>query len=669
MSLRTKLYVSFTIMVLLTVVTAGVSMLAYRQIERNVRESRDTINYVVGGLIPVSEKWTLLSNQIVSAGLGYYSYAYGFIEKDYASATAEVAGAEKELGELRTLLSGDRSNALKAGQATVDECARSVGELKRLGLEIRQTRQRLDELNTSFSATQEGVTGIADVQYQAAFAALNEALGKESVESGEMARLSADVSFISDVFDCVVWGNTAFWQAQSMRGGEAKKCFGEVRELMERLTATVDGYNTPANIADAARRAQFTTMRDVATRLIGITGEIQDISARIDSLTTRIDDIADAAAVKVRGESFRTAAGVMDNARSIRAGSEDIQRQIDGSERNQTIVLACAVLGGLLLAFFITRGIVNPIGDAINQLTEGQGVLSSASDSIIEASRSLADGAHEQAASLEETSSALEQIASMTRLSSDNAARTETHTGATLKLIGEGADSMRAMAASMDEINERSGKIGQIVKTIQEIAFQTNLLALNAAVEAARAGEAGKGFAVVADEVRSLAQRSATAANETTQLIEGTVASIRSGSAATGRLSESYGEIEKGTDGIAALIGQIASAAAEQAQGVDQVNNAVARLDRVTQRNTASSAETAAAANGLTQEMRSMKSTVVRLAVLVYGRKGAAVAESGGKPRMRRDGQPARQLQGPARGAAPRILRPETVVAGDEEIF
>ncbi len=484
---------------------------------------------------------------------------------------------------------------------------------------------------------------------------------------------SRHVGFVSDVFDCVVWGNTAYWQAQSMRGDKAAEYFNEVRTCMERLIATVREHNTEENIADPAQRALFDDISRVATRLLAITAEIQTISANIDNMTTRLDAVADAAAFKVRDAASRTARMVENNGRSIRAGTDDIQTQIDMSERTQTIVLVFAVLGGILLAFFITRGIVTPIDNVIGELTADQGIIASAATSIQDASRSLADGAAEQASSLEETSSALEQIASNTRLSSENAVQTDSHTGKTLKLIQEDAESMQEMAASMSDISERSGKIGQIIKTIQDIAFQTNLLALNAAVEAARAGEAGKGFAVVADEVRNLAQRSAAAATETTMLIEGTVASIEAGAGISERLTASYREIESGTDGIAKLVSQIASASTEQAQGVDQVNGAVARLDQVTQQNAANSQETATAAAGLTDQLESLQATVLRLAVMVYGKKGSEVAEMGGKLKMKaekkRMRQASRQVKHRAKLGGPRVMSPEHVVTmGDDDM-
>ncbi len=147
------------------------------------------------------------------------------------------------------------------------------------------------------------------------------------------------------------------------------------------------------------------------------------------------------------------------------------------------------------------------------------------------------------------------------------------------KLIDEGSVGMEEMTGAMAEISEHSDKVANIIKTISDIAFQTNLLALNAAVEAARAGEAGKGFAVVADEVRNLSQRSAQAARETEQLITSTLESVKKGSTITSRLTESFKGIKSGTSNVGHQLDQIANAANEQAQGVAGVNTAMSGMD------------------------------------------------------------------------------------------
>ncbi|MEQ8152209.1 MAG: methyl-accepting chemotaxis protein, partial [Smithellaceae bacterium] len=268
---------------------------------------------------------------------------------------------------------------------------------------------------------------------------------------------------------------------------------------------------------------------------------------------------------------------------------------------------------------FFARSISAPIKNAVEQMEESANQIASASSQVSSASQSLAEGSSEQASAIEETSSSLEEMASMTKQNAGNAVQADSLMKEANAVVQKANASMETLTSSMKEISAASEETSKIIRTIDEIAFQTNLLALNAAVEAARAGEAGAGFAVVAEEVRNLAMRSADAAKNTSVLIEGTVNKIKYGSDLVATTNEAFSEVAVSSSKVGELVGEIAAASQEQAQGIDQINKAVAEMDKVTQQTAANAEESASASEEMNAQAEQMKQVSVALANIIGG--------------------------------------------------
>lgn len=282
-----------------------------------------------------------------------------------------------------------------------------------------------------------------------------------------------------------------------------------------------------------------------------------------------------------------------------------------------------SLLVGSISAYIFSRQITNPIHTIINQLNHSSSQISVSSEQLTTSGRTLSQGASQQAASLEASAASLEEISSLIKNNAENADQARDIMTSMTKTIQNVDTHMNNMAGAIDTISESSEETGKIIKTIDEIAFQTNLLALNAAVEAARAGEAGKGFAVVAEEVRSLAQRSAEAAKNTAELIQKTIDAVENGKNITSLTRNAFKENMEISTKVSSMVQDISVSSNEQANGIEQVNQAVSDMDSITQKNASTSEEAASAADELNAQSEDMLNIVNKLIHIIKGQNTA----------------------------------------------
>ncbi len=363
----------------------------------------------------------------------------------------------------------------------------------------------------------------------------------------------------------------------------------EARPLQERVMVTLRAYDQAiARLQAALKASEF----DQAMGILDgdVTRNYAAIEESVTALSRFVFDLSNR-----NGEATQ---GILD--RNLRT----------------TLVLSTVIAGLALLAV----GLVQWLSVRLNRhLGHISGTLSSVAQDMLgraadftATSTRLADGASQQAASIEETSASLVEITSMTRRNADAANNAKQIAGETRAAVDNGTAGMERMTGAMDGIKASSAEISKIIRTIDEIAFQTNILALNAAVEAARAGSAGAGFAVVAEEVRALAQRSATAARETAGKIEVALQKSDEGARTSAEVAAMLTQIVEQVRRMDTLVGDIATASGEQSLGLEQITKAMSEMDQVTQSNAASAEESASAAHELSAQSTLLGESVQR---------------------------------------------------------
>lgn len=281
--------------------------------------------------------------------------------------------------------------------------------------------------------------------------------------------------------------------------------------------------------------------------------------------------------------------------------------------------------------------LVEDNNEVMSGIKESTMQVTAGAEQVADASQALAQGSTEQASAIEQITASMDEIADKTKTNASQANSAadivhEVKTGA-----GKGNTQMHDMMTAMHEINASSESISKVIKVIDDIAFQTNILALNATVEAARAGVHGKGFAVVAEEVRNLAEKSAAAANETNEMIQDSIQRVHKGTALAEDTAKALDTIVESIEKVVVLIDGIANASSEQATAVTQINQAISQVSQVVQTNSATSEQCASASEELANQAEALRDLIgkFRLRENGYHNKAYTPAKETGKSKVK----------------------------------
>ncbi|MGE5452736.1 MAG: methyl-accepting chemotaxis protein [Acidobacteriota bacterium] len=368
-----------------------------------------------------------------------------------------------------------------------------------------------------------------------------------------LKQLGGEPSYAAEVLGKVGQGD--FTIEVNTKPGDTTSMLASVKTMVKSLDTMIGG------------KPDYAT--DVISRVANFEPDVQ-VTVKPGDTTSML------AAIKVMTERLSYASDMVG-----RIAKGDLSVQVETRPGDTTSILASI------------KSMSQRLSQIIGEVRSASSSLAAASEQVSSTAQSMSQGASEQAASVEETSASIEQMSASVQQNAENAKVTEGMSGKAAKEAAEGGQAVRDTVQAMKTIAEKIG-------IVDDIAYQTNLLALNAAIEAARAGEHGKGFAVVADEVRKLAERSQEAAQEIGEVAKNSVAlAERAGTL----LDTIVPSIAKTSD----LVQEIASASNEQSSGIGQINTAITQLSQLTQENSSASEELAATAEEMSGQAEQLQ--------------------------------------------------------------
>ena len=295
------------------------------------------------------------------------------------------------------------------------------------------------------------------------------------------------------------------------------------------------------------------------------------------------------------------------------------------STRVLAFIFVCLTIACSLLISLVVRQMNQALSGMGSRVSDGAQQVARAAVQMGALSQSLAQGASEQAVSLEQTSASAEQVNAMVQRNAHSSREAAERTTDANRLLTEANQKLEQMLVSMRDISSSSERISRIIRVIDEIAFQTNILSLNAAVEAARAGQAGMGFAVVADEVRNLAQHCSQAARDTSGLIEESIQHSKTGKVRLDEVALSMRQVTDSAVQVQRLSNEVHAGSEEQARAMEQISRAILQIQQVTQQTAASAEEGASAGVQMSSEADHLQSAVYRMRSML-GMHGEGIA-------------------------------------------
>jgi methyl-accepting chemotaxis protein len=456
-----------------------------------------------------------------------------------------------------------------------------LGDIRALADEVRQAS--LSYLIATSSAERQSQRSKHDTalnelsqvwpQYEAVVGSAEELQLSNQIKAAWTSYLALDKR-LNELSDS---GDEHFSDARSFAGGESSSAFSKVTALIAQDIAlnSQGASDSSEQAADAFHSASLFTG--------ALTGIAILLSLVIAFVITRSITVPIGSSVKI--------------AQTVAQG--DLTSQIEVSGKDETSQLLRAL-----------KHMNERLAELVGQVRSGSDSIATGAAQIAAGNADLSQRTEEQAASLEETAASMEELASTVRQNTESARQGNALAANASDIAQRGGDVMGRVIGTMQTISESSAKVTDIIAVIEGIAFQTNILALNASVEAARAGDQGRGFAVVAAEVRTLAQRSAHAAKEIKELITHSVERVKAGSNLVNEAGATMDEVVQAVKRVSDLMGEITAASLEQDAGIEQVNIAVAQMDQVTQQNAALVEEASAAAQSVSAQSSTLREVV-----------------------------------------------------------